>query len=97
MISEEEYEMLKALDDKWMWIARDDKESYESPYSNRVMAYQKRPNKHNGLSIWSNGCGGMYLTEDLFQFIQWEDEEPYSIAELIEEYESGVNRSEERY
>lgn len=24
----------------------------------------------------------------LFQFIQWEDNEPYEIAELIEEYES---------
>ena len=36
---------------------------------------------------WDDGWGEKYLSDKLFQFIQWKDQEPYNIQELIEEYE----------
>ena len=83
-INKEEYEVLKALDDKWRWIARD---------KNRCLyVFTGKPVKKYGpLLYW--GTEGflsfeLFDEKDLFQFIQWEDEEPYNIQELIKEYES---------
>ena len=83
-INQEEYEVLKRLDDKWKWIARDE----------LLLLFTNRPYKTDewGMNIFSNLDTYEELQEsvnddDLFQFIQREDEEPYSIAELIEEYE----------
>jgi hypothetical protein len=75
-INHEEYEVLKELDDKWKWIARDEK--------GELWAYRRKPIKEN--KVWREGIL-MGLSNGILQFIQWENEEPYNIQELIEEYE----------
>ena len=78
-INREECKFLKSLDDKWKWIARDRDEI--------LWIYEDRPEKFKGTQTWDDlkdSC--VYLENDLFQFIQWEDSEPYNIQELIDEY-----------
>ena len=81
-INQEEYEVLKALDDKWKYLARN------NMYGAKLEAHTSQPYKMTD-SHWSNGDMTLELLggEHLFQFIQWEDEKPYNIDELIEEYE----------
>ena len=79
-INREEYELLKGLDDKWKWIARDN--------DTNLWVYKKEPNKHYWVNVWSDGSGGEHLPEELFRFIQWSDSEPHNIAKLIKGYES---------
>ena len=77
-ISKKEYEILKSLDDRWKWIARDG--------SGELYIYGEKPKKF--ATDWvSERDYYLYLGNKAFQFIQWEDEEPCGIAELIEEYE----------
>ena len=82
-INREEYEVLKELDDKWKWIARDDD----------LSVYDDKPVKvHSVIPCWDiriTKSEWRVINRSLFQFIQWEDEEPYNIAELIEEYVLG--------
>lgn len=83
-INKEEYKLLKELDDKWKWIARDDN------YGGFIFCFRKKPHKYIRNGGWDiNTTQYKYLGKNdlLFQFIQWEDESPYNIAELIEEYE----------
>ena len=75
-INQEEYEVLKALDDKWKWIARN--------WSGFLHAYDTKPTKNIATSHWENFVGQTKRLDGKFQFIQWEDEEPHNIAELIE-------------
>ena len=85
-INKEEYEVLKELVDEWKWIARD--------YSANLFVYKERPKKFEGTQSWDDlkdNCA--YLRNDLFHFIQWEDREPYNVAELIKEYESILIKS----
>lgn len=83
-INQEEYEILKGLDDKWKWIARDGENLM---YGGELQTYTEMPQKRANV-MWSNGWGSEKLSVGgLFQFIKWEDEEPYNIAELIREYE----------
>src|SRR5699024_2309935 len=74
-INQEEYEVLKELDDKWKWIARN--------YNGALITYTGKPMKNPNL-YWDSF--GERMDDRLFQFIQWEDKEPYNIQELIEEY-----------
>ena len=65
--------ILRNLPKEYKWIARD--------LSGMVYIFIERPEK--GQAIWY-GCGQpMIPSYHLFQFIQWEDEEPYSIEELL--------------
>ena len=65
--------ILRNLPKKYKYIARDK--------NGLIFLYAKKPNKCE--YSWG-GCKYMLLPlEHLFQFIQWEDEEPYSIAELL--------------
>src|SRR5699024_9536677 len=89
-INQEEYEVLKALDDKWEWIARDKDgtlvmgagknerylDGWFPPVNIGDSLVVDETNAVKDVSEWGN----------LFQFIQWEDESPYNIQELIEEY-----------
>ena len=90
-INQEEYEILKKLDDKWKWIARDDE---NQTYSAEIYVFEGKPEREDG--YWNNVIAHDYALleewDDLFQFIQWEDE-PYNIAELIEEYEKDYKGS----
>lgn len=83
-ISKKEYETLKSLDDRWKWIARD----LVGDDGGDLFAYSEKPYKSYHMKDWG-GRFIRWLSIDnyLFQFIQWEDEEPYNIQELIEEYE----------
>ena len=80
-INREEYEVLKGLDDKWKWIVRDeDLEVYETkPFKINIKEcfWDIRAVKDEWRVVYS----------DLFHFIKSEDTEPYSIPELIKEYE----------
>ena len=82
-INREEYEILKALDG-YTHLARDKNRFRDKSL---LQAYQIKPNRKEYLWVNPNNTDVEDLDENLFQFIQWEDEEPYSIAELIEEYE----------
>lgn len=76
-ISKEEYWFLKGLNDGWKWIARDSNTS--------LWVYEKEPRKHE--DCWGDSMGTCEMIDSpLFQFIQWEDEEPWNIRELIEGY-----------
>ena len=84
-INREEYEILKGLDDKWKWIARDDN------CDDSLFCFENRPYKNTKSGNWDPAVVlhykyfGKHYSK--FQFIQWEDEDPYNIQELIEEYE----------
>lgn len=84
IINREEYQILKELDDKWKWIARDGE-------CNSLNVFSIKPIKvHSQWDYMDVGYKHAGLTKEenkMFQFIQWEDEEPYNIAELIEGYE----------
>lgn len=74
-ITEDEKVILRSLPKEYKWIARD--------LSGMVYIFIERPEK--GQAIWY-GCGQpMIPFYHLFQFIKWEDEEPYSIEELLGE------------
>lgn len=85
-INREEYEVLKGLDGRWKWIARDDENQI---YSGEVYVFERKPEREDG--YWNNISNGEYAFlrgwDASFQFIQWEDEEAHNIQELIEEYE----------
>ena len=88
-INHKEYEILKNLDDKRKWIVRNEDRG--------LYAFTKKPVRKDGpSSYWRDAdgwdaepCSVLGLIDEiyLFQFIQWFDEEPYNVQELIEEYE----------
>ena len=72
-LTEDEKAILRNLPKEYKWIARD--------LSGMVYIFIERPEK--GQAIWY-GCGQpMIPFYHLFQFIKWEDDEPYSIEELL--------------
>ena len=79
-INRKEYEILKGLDNEWKWVARDKNGS--------LFAYLEKPLKDPYSRDWGlTGDEWFLIKEILFHFIQWEDEEPHNIQELIQEYE----------
>ena len=83
MINQEEYEVLKGLDDKWKWISRDG-------FKGELNVYSVQPSRSCFKNWWftNKWCGySKIVPTDLFQFVQWEDEEPHFIPDLIKEYE----------
>ena len=71
--TEDEKVILRSLPKDYKWIARD--------LSGMVYIFIERPEK--GQAIWY-GCGKpMIPSYHLFQFIQWEDDEPYLIEDLL--------------
>ena len=74
-LNEDEKVILRSLPKDYKGIARD--------LSGMVYIFIERPEK--GQAIWY-GCGQpMIPFYHLFQFIKWEDEEPYSIEKLLGE------------
>ena len=82
LLSDDEYIILKNLDKQWKWIARDD------GYSCILHVYNMKPTKDN-YSWKCIGCLSekMKLFNHLFQFVKWEDDEPYKIEKLLAAYE----------
>ena len=73
-LTEDEKAILKVLlNEKYKWIARDK--------NDWLYVYASKPKK--GITIWENTGSPMMPFVHLFNFIKWEDEEPYSIEELL--------------
>lgn len=86
-INQEEYEVLKELDDKWKWMARD--------RDTVLWAYELKPRRYEITFLTLDDLSSDFeMVDGNFQFIQWENEEPHNIAELIEEYEDSKEYKE---
>ena len=72
--TEDEKIILKNIPKKYKYIARD--------RDGLIFLYNKKPSKCDYSWIGYNSIAFPYY--HLFQFIKWEDEEPYSIEELLE-------------
>ena len=73
-LTEDEKVILRNLPKEYKWIARD--------ASGMAYMFIEKPEK--GQAIWYGLGQPMIPFYHLFQFIQWEDKEPYSIEELLE-------------
>ena len=72
-LTEDEKVILRNLPKKYKWIARDK--------NGVIYLYSGRPLKSD---FWLNCSESIKLIfPHLFQFIKWEDEEPYSIEDLL--------------
>lgn len=78
-LSNNEYIILKNLNEDGKWIARSVK--------NDLYVYVDKPTKNT--REWYESYGYLIFAgyNHLFQFVKYEDDEPYSIQELIDEYE----------
>lgn len=83
-LSKVEKGMLENLDEKYKWIARDK--------DGTLCIYYIKPKKDIHICDWVNGehMFNLSIFKHLFKFVKWEDEEPYSIEELLKlsEYEN---------
>ena len=75
-ITEDEKVILRNVPQYYKWIARDG--------NGVVCLYPDKP--HKSKTIWDS-YGTLFPFHHLFQFIKWEDEEPYSIEKLLEREE----------
>ena len=80
-LTHDEYVILKNLPSESKYIVRDGLGDLET--------WDFKPIRGNG--IWTTDYESYFIPltafSHLFQFIKWEDEEPYEIAKLIEDYE----------
>ena len=74
VISEDEKAILRNVPKHYNWIARDK--------CGTICVFIDKPHK-SGLGWGGNFFEVLVLFGHLFQFIQWEDEEPYLIEELL--------------
>lgn len=78
-ISADEKTILRNLPEEFKYIARDS--------NTDIFIYKTKPTKK--LSAWVNtitsNTAPLNLYAHLFQFVKWEDDEPYSIEELLKE------------
>lgn len=77
-LSEAERVILENIDKDYKWIARDKDKG--------LFVYAKKPSKNNTWWVnesYSKGGVSVYLFNHLFQFITWQDNEPYNIEELL--------------
>ena len=78
-ISADEKVILRNLPEEFKYIARDS--------NTDIFIYKTKPTKK--LSAWINtvtsSIAPFDLYNHLFQFVKWEDDEPYSIEELLKE------------
>lgn len=79
-LSAAEYAILKNLDSKWKYIARDN-------VYNELHIYENKPTNYKSINIWaSNGDFYELPYPHLFQFVKWKDG-AVLICQLIEQYE----------
>lgn len=84
VLSEDEKAILKIVGKQYEWIARN-KDGY-------IHAYYDKPTKWVTSGNWVNmrGYSSLSIFKHLFQFVKWEDTEPYSIEDLLKQ--NGVER-----
>lgn len=78
--SEDEKTILRNLDKKWKWIARDE--------DGKLFLFTDKPKKDNNswqLVNFKTSYTPLKIFEFLFQSIQWTDDEPVEIAKVIGE------------
>lgn len=88
-LSKLEYDILKYLSDNTihMYIVRDG--------NGNIFLYDEEPQKSKSVFWWTGrGMCHMNMFNKLFQFVQWEDEEPTSIKEVLENCEVVDGESE---
>ena len=78
LLSEDERVILRNLDKKWKWIARDEDRNDLHVYSLEPVKTVYEWNVE-GVMNFEN----FYIFNHLFQFIKWTDKEPYNIEELL--------------
>ena len=93
-LTEDEKAILRNIPEKYKYIARDNSRSlyiYEDkPKKDGGNVWFNDKPKKDGGNVWFNYNYNYFdLFQHLFQFIKWEDEEPYKIQELLEECEKG--------
>ena len=74
-LSSAERVILENLDKRYKWIARDKSE--------RLFAYHGIPNKDTTFWYSLEAWDIQLRFPNLFKFVKWEDEQPYSIEELL--------------
>ena len=74
-LTEDEKAILRNVPYDYKWIARD--------IDGCLYVYESKPKK--GITMWESDGLPMIPFVHLFQFIKWEDVEPYSIEELLGE------------
>ena len=74
-LAEDEKAILRNVPKEYKWIARG--------IDGHLYIYENKPKK--GLTIWVDTGLPMVSFDHLFRFIKWEDEEPYSIEDLLKE------------
>ena len=81
-LTDDEKVILKNIPRKYEWIARDK--------NGRLYLYLQKPQKLK--TYWKSSSLEFEFSiyDDLFQFIKWEDENPYNIDELLKQ--NGVER-----
>lgn len=75
-LTDDEKVILRNIDKKYRWIARDN--------DGMLFVFPVKPIKIE--CIWNSAEGyltSLYIFNHLFQFIKWEDEEPYLIEDLL--------------
>ena len=72
-LTEDEKAILRNVPKHYEWIARD--------IDGRLYIYASKPKK--GLTIWLDTGLPMITFDHIFEFIKWEDEEPYLIEDLL--------------
>lgn len=73
-LDEDEKAILRNVPKEYKYIARDK--------NGLIYLYTSRPSK--SVSLWKTYGGvRLFLFDHLFKFIKWEDDEPYSIEELL--------------
>ena len=78
-ISTDEKAILRNLPEEYKYIARDSDAS--------IFIYKAKPAKKESgwIDTITSSAASLNLYAHLFQFIEWEDDEPYSIEELLKE------------
>ena len=76
--TDDELCVLRNVDKKWSWIARD--------IDGKLYLYHEKPVKSEELNGKWTGSKWIdfYMYDHLFQSIQWKDEEPVSIDDYVE-------------
>jgi hypothetical protein len=75
-LSDAERVILENIDKKYKWIARQ--------YTGSIIVWECKPLKSDKAWLFSGGEGNTLLSfSHLFQFITWNDSEPYNIEELL--------------
>ena len=77
-VLKDERVILRNLDKKWKWIARDEDRNDLHVYSLEPVKTVYEWNVE-GVMNFEN----FYIFNHLFQFIKWTDKEPYNIEELL--------------